>query len=43
LVTLDAHINDAAFAEAALAIFDAWVREGMIPPGVCARELAGAA
>lgn len=26
-----AHINDAAFAEAALAVFDAWVEEGRIP------------
>ena len=27
---VDAHINDAAFAEAALAIFDAWRAEGLI-------------
>ena len=27
---LDCHINDAAFAEAALAIFDAWVADGIV-------------
>jgi len=27
---LDAHINDAAFIELALAIFDAWVADGTI-------------
>ncbi|MEZ5449914.1 MAG: Tm-1-like ATP-binding domain-containing protein [Thiolinea sp.] len=32
LTELDAHINDQAFADAALAIFDQWVREGIIPP-----------
>ena len=31
LQEMAAHINDAAFAEAALAVFDAWVEEGMIP------------
>lgn len=30
LHALDAHINDAAFCDAALAIFDRWVAEGMI-------------
>jgi uncharacterized protein (UPF0261 family) len=30
---LPAHINDAAFCEAALAVFDRWVAEGKIPPG----------
>jgi uncharacterized protein (UPF0261 family) len=30
LVELDAHINDAAFCEAALAQFDRWVAEGVI-------------
>jgi uncharacterized protein (UPF0261 family) len=34
LVALDAHINDAAFAQAALDVFDDWVRQGHIPPGV---------
>jgi uncharacterized protein (UPF0261 family) len=38
LVTLDAHINDEAFAQAALDIFDGWVRDGVVPPGV--KELA---
>ncbi len=38
LVTLDAHINDAAFAEAALDIFDGWVRSGQVPPGRPAAE-----
>jgi uncharacterized protein (UPF0261 family) len=33
LVRVDAHINDAAFADAALAVFDAWVRDGVVPPG----------
>lgn len=31
-----AHINDQAFVEAALAVFDAWVADGTIPPGVVA-------
>ncbi len=31
---LDAHINDTAFADAALAVLDAWVKEGLVPPGV---------
>ena len=30
LVEVDAHINDAAFADAVLAIFDQWVREGVV-------------
>jgi uncharacterized protein (UPF0261 family) len=34
LVTLDAHINDAAFADAALRVFDDWVAQGLVPPGV---------
>ena len=29
---VDAHINDPAFAAAALEVFDAWVREGRVPP-----------
>jgi uncharacterized protein (UPF0261 family) len=33
LVELSCHINDPAFVEAALGIFDAWVREGRVPPG----------
>lgn len=28
-----AHINDAAFADAALAVLDGWVHEGRVPPG----------
>jgi uncharacterized protein (UPF0261 family) len=31
---VEAHINDATFVEAALAVFDAWVLDGTIPPGV---------
>jgi uncharacterized protein (UPF0261 family) len=34
---VDAHINDAAFADTVLAIFDRWVAEGKIAPG---KELA---
>lgn len=33
LVRLDAHINDAAFADAALTVFDDWVERGLIPQG----------
>ncbi|GAB1479740.1 Tm-1-like ATP-binding domain-containing protein [Paracoccaceae bacterium] len=33
LIELDAHINDAAFHDAALAQFDAWVAAGLVPPG----------
>ncbi|MEX5598936.1 Tm-1-like ATP-binding domain-containing protein [Pseudophaeobacter sp. C1-32P7] len=33
LHALDCHINDAAFAEKALEIFDGWVAEGLIPQG----------
>ena len=32
LVELDAHINDPAFADAALRVFDRWVTEGRIAP-----------
>jgi uncharacterized protein (UPF0261 family) len=34
LVRVDAHINDAAFADAALAVFDDWVQRGIVAPGV---------
>ncbi|MBE7416927.1 MAG: Tm-1-like ATP-binding domain-containing protein [Ideonella sp.] len=30
-VEIDAHINDPAFSDAALAVFDQWVREGVVP------------
>jgi uncharacterized protein (UPF0261 family) len=33
LRSLDAHINDAAFAQAALDVLDQWVREGRVQPG----------
>ncbi len=33
LLELAAHINDAAFCDAALAQFDRWVREGLVPRG----------
>ena len=36
LVEVHAHINDDAFADAALAVFDAWVAAGRIAPGVTA-------
>ncbi|HEX5738752.1 MAG TPA: Tm-1-like ATP-binding domain-containing protein [Hydrogenophaga sp.] len=44
LQVLDAHINDNAFAQAALQVFDAWVATGLVPPGVvavCEEESAG--
>jgi hypothetical protein len=31
---VDAHINDDAFVQAALQVFDAWVAAGLVPPGV---------
>ncbi len=31
LIELDAHINDKAFADKVLDIFDAWVKEGIVP------------
>jgi uncharacterized protein (UPF0261 family) len=34
LVELSCHINDPPFVDAALAIFDRWVQEGRVPPGV---------
>jgi len=34
LVALDAHINDQAFAQAALDVLDDWVRQGLVPVGV---------
>ncbi|MFC6688193.1 Tm-1-like ATP-binding domain-containing protein [Jhaorihella thermophila] len=33
LVELDAHINDAAFADKVLEIFDGWVRDGIVRTG----------
>jgi uncharacterized protein (UPF0261 family) len=33
-IELDAHINDAAFCDAALAVFDAWVAQGVVAKGV---------
>lgn len=43
LVTVDAHINDAAFTDAALAVFDRWVLDGLIPPGVTSAPSAASA
>ncbi len=31
LIELDAHINDKAFADKVLDVFDAWVKEGIVP------------
>jgi len=39
-VEIDAHINDAAFSDAALTLFDHWVAAGRIAPGVLADMLA---
>lgn len=33
-IELDAHINDAAFSDAALQVFDGWVAQGVVPAGV---------
>ena len=33
IVEVDAHINDEAFAKAALAVFDGWIAEGRVPKG----------
>ena len=33
LIEIDAHINDAAFAQTALSVFDTWAREGIVPAG----------
>lgn len=32
-IEIDAHINDAAFCDAALKVFDGWVAAGVVPPG----------
>jgi uncharacterized protein (UPF0261 family) len=32
-IELDAHINDPAFCEAALQVFDDWVAQGLVLPG----------
>ncbi|MFN9774082.1 MAG: Tm-1-like ATP-binding domain-containing protein, partial [Burkholderiales bacterium] len=34
-VEVDAHVNDPAFCEAVLGVFDRWVNEGRIVAGVC--------
>ncbi|MGH7074339.1 MAG: Tm-1-like ATP-binding domain-containing protein [Stellaceae bacterium] len=34
LVEVEAHINDPAFVEKALSIFDSWVEQGLVPRGV---------
>ena len=34
MIELDAHINDAAFAHAALAVLDDWVTQGRVPKGI---------
>lgn len=34
LYEIDAHINDDGFVDTALAIFDRWVAEGTVPPGM---------
>lgn len=37
-VEVQAHINDPAFTAAAMNIFDAWVRDGLVPPGIAFDE-----
>ena len=37
MTTLDCHINDAEFCDAVIAIFDAWVAEGIVPAGSTAQ------
>jgi uncharacterized protein (UPF0261 family) len=34
LHVVDAHINDAAFSAVALQVFDRWVAQGLIAPGI---------
>ena len=34
LVEIDAHVNDVAFSDTVLAVFDEWVRRGVVVPGV---------
>ncbi|MBL8266672.1 Tm-1-like ATP-binding domain-containing protein [Steroidobacter sp.] len=39
LFEVDAHINDSAFVQRALSVFDGWVRTGIVPsPGQCATQ-----
>jgi uncharacterized protein (UPF0261 family) len=38
LLECDAHINDAGFADAALGVFDTWMREGTVQPGAPVNE-----
>jgi uncharacterized protein (UPF0261 family) len=33
LSSIDAHVNDAAFCQTVLAIFDAWVEQGIVKQG----------
>lgn len=33
LITVDAHINDAAFCDAVLAVLDDWIAKGIVPKG----------
>ena len=33
LLQLDAHINDPAFTQAALAVLDDWIAQGLVRPG----------
>ncbi|MDE2371437.1 MAG: Tm-1-like ATP-binding domain-containing protein [Burkholderiales bacterium] len=40
LVEIAAHINDAAFCDAALAVFDDWVAQGLVPRGMPSSEAA---
>ena len=38
LLECEVHINDAGFADAALDVFDAWVRDGIVQPDVQSNE-----
>jgi len=42
VIELDAHINDPAFADCAMQVFDRWIGEGVVTPGAGAVTARGA-